>query len=147
MIDELANTAKQVPVSMNIQVSGVRLSKDSLHMVNSPLCVVIGLVNKKREEKGIFGFEFNEAFAKYALGCLMLGYNVDMLSEIGLSALLELANMMCGNMLMRILPDALTTPPTAVFVKNAKMLLNTAPCYRMILDTPSSSLVVSLSVT
>jgi len=77
----------------------------------------------------------------------MLGYNVDMLSEIGLSALLELANMMCGNMLMRILPDALTTPPTAVFVKNAKMLLNTAPCYRMILDTPSSSLVVSLSVT
>jgi len=51
MIDELANTAKQVPVSMNIQVSGVRLSKDSLHMVNSPLCVVIGLVNKKREEK------------------------------------------------------------------------------------------------
>ncbi|HBT38875.1 MAG: chemotaxis protein CheX [Pseudothermotoga sp.] len=147
MIDELVNIAKQVLMSMNIQILKTSFSKDPLHLVNSPLCVVIGLVNKKGEERGIFGFEFNETFASYALDCLMPGYNVDMFSEIGLSALLELANMTSGNMLARISPDAMTTPPTAVFGKKAKILLNTAPCYRMIFDTPRGSFVMSLSIT
>lgn len=147
MIEELAKVAEQALNSFGIQVENIRFSKESSHFTRLPFCVIVGIVTKNGDRKGIFSLEFDESFAKYMLNVMMPGYDVDIFSEVGISAILELSNILCGNMLSNVSSDARNTPPTAIYGNSVKALLNTLPSYKMIFSVKNQTMMIGLSVT
>lgn len=147
MIEELGTIAQQALGTFGIHIDRVRLLKESHHLATAPFCVIVGIVVRTGERKGIFSFEFEEPFARTALNALMQGYEVELFSEMGISALLELSNILSGNLLSAVAPQAMTTPPTAVYGQNVKALLNTLPSYKTVLSSNTGSLIIGLSIT
>ncbi|MGJ8455422.1 chemotaxis protein CheX [Pseudothermotoga sp. U03pept] len=146
MIQELAGVTQGVLATFGIQIDNVKFLKEPMHKTSTPLCVIVGIVGKDGERKGVFSFEYQQSFAKNVLQAMLGGYEVDLFSEMGISALLELSNMLSGNMLGVVAPQAVTTPPTAVFGQNMKSLLNVLECYKMVFIMQNSSFSIGISI-
>jgi len=143
----LGDVIKNVLSSVGISVSSMRSLKEERHLVRAPMCVFLGIVARNNEQKGVISLEFEENFARTALATMMPGFDVAVDSELGVSALSELANMISGNVLSYIAPNAVTTPPTAVVGFNMAVLLNTLPSYKIAVDCSSTILTIGLSFT
>lgn len=147
MTENLIKTIQQTLGTLGIQAQNIGISKEPLHNTNSPFCIVVGLVSRNGDRKGIFSLEFDESLASHILSVLMPGYELDLLSEMGMSAILEFSNILCGNMISAVAPEIRNTPPTAVYGKGTKALLNTLPSYKMKFLITNRSFSVGLSIT
>jgi len=147
MSGNLGDVIKNILSSVGISVSSVKLLKEGKHLVKTPMCVFMGIVTRNNERKGVISLEFEKDFAEVALDAMMPGFDVAVDSELGVSALSELTNMISGNVLPHIAPNAITTPPTTVVGFNMAVLLNTLPSYKIIVDCSGTILAIGLSFT
>jgi len=147
MSSNLGDVIKNILSSVGISVSSVKSLKEEKHLVKAPMCIFMGIVTRNNERKGVISLEFEKDFAKVALDAMMPGFDVAVDSELGVSALSELTNMISGNVLSHIAPNAVTTPPTAVVGFNMAVLLNTLPSYKIIVDCLGTILAIGLSFT
>lgn len=144
MIGDLATAVREVLSAFGVNVSRFEARESEMHHVEGTLCIIIGLVEGKGERRGIIGFEFDREVASFLAG-LMIGDPEGLFSEMGLSALSELAIMVCGTFLGHLDLPLLATPPTGVFGTRVLGLLNVMPARKVALRVGEGTLMVSLS--
>ena len=121
------------------------LTKSSYHSVESDLIVVIGLTGSKR---GIFTFEYDEQLMKLIFNAMAPGMTFDMDNEIVISSLSEFSNMVAGTILRYFdQPGFNITPPTVVFGKQMRAIINSVEAFKFHFPVGSGSTVVGLSIT
>lgn len=146
MINELGNALREILAAFGIEAAHLEMTHSDVHQVEGALCTVTGLVESSGEKRGILSLEFDEAAASFLLG-IMIGDPEGLSSEMGLSALSELATMLCGSFLTRLNLALIATPPTGIAGKRVQGILNTMPVQKISLRLGKGTLVAGLSIS
>ncbi|MGC8778187.1 MAG: hypothetical protein ACP5Q4_05865 [Candidatus Caldatribacteriaceae bacterium] len=131
MITELGNALQDILSAFGVEVAHLKMTHNDVHRVEGVLCIVTGLVENTGERKGIMSLEFSEPAASFLLG-IMIGDPEGLTSEMGLSALSELA---------------IATPPTGVVGKRIQGILNTMSVQKVSLPLGGGTLTAGLSIS
>ena len=146
MITELGNALQDILSAFGVEVAHLKMTHNDVHRVEGVLCIVTGLVENTGERKGIMSLEFSEPAASFLLG-IMIGDPEGLTSEMGLSALSELATMICGAFLTRLNATMIATPPTGVVGKRIQGILNTMSVQKVSLPLGGGTLTAGLSIS
>ncbi|MEN3189246.1 MAG: chemotaxis protein CheX [Atribacterota bacterium] len=146
MITELGSALQEVLSAFGLELGEFKIIKEDMHLVTGVLCVITGLLECNGERKGIMSLEFDEKAASFLLG-IMIGDVSGLSSEMGLSALSELATMICGSFLTRLNVMMVATPPTGVMGGAVRGILNTMPAEKVSLFIGGGLLLAGLSVS
>ncbi|MCD6449436.1 MAG: chemotaxis protein CheX [Thermotogaceae bacterium] len=146
MIEVLSEAVNDVFETFGVSLIYSSAQKVEPHVIEKRFCVVIGVVDKNGDGKGVLGFEFDESFITGLMGVMMPGINVDIESEMVISAISEIANMIAGKLLAKLKFAGMTTPPTGIIGQNMKGLLNTTYAYKMTYNWQNGEMAVSFSL-
>lgn len=146
MITELGNALQEVLSAFGLELGELKVTKEELHRVTGILCIITGLLECHGERKGIMSLELDEKAASFLLG-IMIGDTNGLFSEMGLSALSELATMICGSFLTCLNATMVATPPTGVIGGAVRGILNTMPVEKVSLSLGGGILKAGLSIS
>ena len=146
MIGELGMAVQEVLSAFGVEVAHLRAKETDFHRVEGFLCIITGLLERDGERKGIMSLEFDRKAASLLAG-IMIGDPEGFSSEMGLSALSELATMVCGTFLARLDVPLLATPPTGVVGEGLQGILNVMPARKIELRLGEGLLAAGLSLS
>lgn len=125
MLKEMIATIPEVLNSLGIRVSFIDAGKSDVHTMESEIGIFLGMIGLDDGAKGVVSYEFSSKMANGVIERMMPGFGVTFETDIGMSALLEMANMVTGNFVSKLTKPFDITPPTGVYGRNLKVLLNT----------------------
>jgi CheY-specific phosphatase CheX len=96
MIEELGGAVSAVLSMLNAAPGAPVASGDRMHRLEGDLGILVGIVGPRR---GILSYEFDDGGIRSVLGSMMPGMSAEPGSEMAVSALAELSNMISGNFL------------------------------------------------
>jgi CheY-specific phosphatase CheX len=144
MIEELGGAVSAVLSMLNAAPGAPVASGDRMHRLEGDLGILVGIVGPRR---GILSYEFDDEGIRSVLGGMMPGMSVEPGSEMAVSALAELSNMISGNFLTGLGQKGLDiTPPTVVRGRGLRGILNTAPSARLTFPLGAGRLTVAVSL-
>ncbi|MBC7217958.1 MAG: chemotaxis protein CheX [Candidatus Caldatribacterium sp.] len=146
MIGELGTAIQEVLSAFGVEVAYLQTRVTDSHRVEGFLCIITGLLERDGERKGIMSLELDQEGASFLAG-IMIGDPEGFSSEMGLSALSELATMVCGAFLARLDVPLLATPPTGVVGEDLQGILSVMPAWKVQLRLGRGSLVAGLSLS
>lgn len=146
MIEALSEAVNDIFGTFGVSPKCSDATKLEPHIIEKSFCVVIGIVDGGGDRKGVLSFEFDKPFVLGLLAAMMPGIDVHVESEMGISAISEIANMVTGKLLTKLNFAGMTTPPTGIIGQNMKGLLNTTYAYKIIYRWQNGSMAVTLSL-
>jgi len=147
MIEALSEAVNDILGTFGISPKYSNAMKLESHIIEKSLCVVIGVVDRNGDKKGVLSFEFDKPVVLDLLAAMVPGIDVDVESEMGISAISEIANMVTGKLLTKLGFVGMTTPPTGIIGQNMKGLLNTTYAYKITYRWQNGSMAVTFSLT
>lgn len=145
MLVELSQTVIEVLSSMGATVKLAKIEKADMHVLESDVGTFLGIITRGRDSKGIFSLEFSSSCANQLLELMMPNMGITFENEIGMSALLELTNMVAGNFVSKFSNELDITTPTGLFGKNVKALLNTVESAVLVFNWQNETFRIKIS--
>lgn len=145
MLKELTQTVSEILSSLGLSATLVKADKQDMHTIENNVGTFIGVITRGKDSKGIISLEFTEPCANLIIDGMMPGFGVTYEQEMGMSALVELTNMIAGNFISKVSNELDITPPTGIYGKDLKILLNTVNTAYLVFNVKGEMMFVKIS--